>query len=52
MNTVVNIEGGIKQDGSGVVAAPNYSDFPVRTMCPQCRKMVMSQVTETIGLGT
>ncbi|CAF4255445.1 unnamed protein product [Rotaria socialis] len=52
MNNVVNMEGAIKQDGSAVVAAPNYSDVPVRTTCPQCRKVVMSQVTETIGLGT
>ncbi|CAF4270263.1 unnamed protein product [Rotaria socialis] len=50
MNNVVNMEGAIKQDGSAVVAAPNYSDVPVRTTCPQCRKVVMSQVTETIGL--
>ncbi|CAM4914515.1 unnamed protein product [Rotaria socialis] len=51
MNNVVNMEGAIKQDGSAVVAAPNYSDVPVRTTCPQCRKVVMSQVTETIGLA-
>lgn len=52
LSTVVSIPEPIKADAGGVIAAANYSDVPVRTVCPQCRKTVMSQVTETIGVGT
>lgn len=36
----------------GVISGANFSDIPVRTQCPQCRKPIMTQVTPTIGLGT
>ncbi|CAF1327675.1 unnamed protein product [Adineta steineri] len=36
----------------GALPAANFSDIPVRTQCPQCRKVVMSLVQDTVGLGT
>ncbi|CAF1228874.1 unnamed protein product [Adineta steineri] len=36
----------------GAMSAANFSDLPVRAQCPQCRKVVMSQVLDTVGLGT
>jgi lipopolysaccharide-induced tumor necrosis factor-alpha factor len=44
---VVNRSPIVTKDG-----APNYGNVPVRTLCPSCRKAVMSQTTYTIGLGT
>ncbi len=38
------------KDGS--MSSPNYGDVPVRTLCPRCRKSIMSQVSKVTGLGT
>ena len=54
--TVVNVPAETKPAAivtkDGVIAAPNYGDVPVRTLCPQCRKPVLTQVSHTVGLGT
>jgi len=51
MDTVVNIPAVVTANGRGTIIATNYGDVPVRTVCPQCHKPVMSQITPTIGLG-
>ena len=54
--TVVNVpsttSGSLVITKDGVITGANFSDIPVRTVCPQCRKPIMTQVTNTIGLGT
>jgi len=52
MNTVVNIPAVVTADGVRPITATNYDNIPVRTVCPRCHKLVMSQITPTIGLGT
>jgi predicted RNA-binding Zn-ribbon protein involved in translation (DUF1610 family) len=42
----------IVRDRTGVIAAPNFGDLPVRTLCTACRKAVMTTVTPSVGLGT
>jgi lipopolysaccharide-induced tumor necrosis factor-alpha factor len=54
--TVVNVPPAIKPipivTKDGVIAGTNFGDVPARTVCPQCRKPVMTLVEHTIGLGT
>ena len=50
MDTVISVVSPPSKDG--VISGTNYGDIPVRTVCPQCRKAVMSLVTNEVGLGT
>ncbi len=53
MATVINLSPVAKRPPivtkSNVITAPNFSDIPVRTLCQQCWKPVLSQIKPTVG---
>jgi len=56
MATVINLPPVVTKQPiitrDGIITGTNYGDVPVRTLCPQCRRPVMSQTSKVSGLGT